>query len=57
MSKEGIKRYLAEQFRQLLENDEFLDALPGHLPPDEASQQRLPIVEDRMRQIADIQEG
>jgi hypothetical protein len=56
-SEEGIKRYLAEQFRRLLEKDEFLDALPGHLAPDEASQQRLPIVEDRMRQIADIQQG
>ena len=54
-SEEGVKRYLAEQFRRLLEKDEFLDALPGHLPPDEASQQRVPIVEDRMRQIADIQ--
>jgi hypothetical protein len=53
-SKEGIKRYLAEQFRQLLENDEFLDALPGHLPPDEASQRRVPMVEARMRQIADM---
>jgi hypothetical protein len=56
-SEEGIKRYLAEQFRRLLEKDEFLDALPGHLAPDEASQQRVPIVEDRMRQIADIQQG
>jgi len=56
-SEEGIKRYLAEQFRRLLEKDEFLDALAGHLPPDEASQQRLPIVEDRMRQIADTQQG
>ena len=54
-SEEGVKRYLAEQFKRLIENDEFLDALPGHLPPDEASQQRLPIVKDRMRQIADMQ--
>ena len=56
-SEEKIKRYLADQFKLLLEKDEFLDALPGHLPPDEASQQRLPIVENRMRQIADIQQG
>jgi predicted nucleotidyltransferase len=54
-SQEGIKQYLAEQFERLLANDEFLDALPGHLAPDEASQQRVPIVEDRMRQIADMQ--
>ena len=42
---------------RLLEKDEFLDALLGHLPPDEASQQRLPIVEARLRQITDIQQG
>lgn len=53
-SEEGIKRYLANQFKQLLENDEFLDALPGHLPPDQASQERVPILADRMRQIAEM---
>jgi predicted nucleotidyltransferase len=56
-TEEKIKRYLADQFKLILEKDEFLDALPGHLPPDEASQQRVLIVEDRMRQIADIQQG
>lgn len=54
-SDKEIKSYLADQFKQLLENDEFLDALPGHLPPDEASQRRIPIVEDRMRQIVEMQ--
>jgi len=41
--------------KQLLENDEFLDALPAHLPPDPASQQRVSIIEDRMRLIAEMQ--
>lgn len=54
-SDKEIKSYLADRFKQLLENDEFLDALPGHLPPDEASQRRIPIVEDRMRQIVEMQ--
>jgi len=54
-SQEGIKQYLAEQFKRLIANDEFLDALPGHLSPDEASQRRVTIVEARMRQIADMQ--
>ena len=53
-SDEEIKKYLADQFKQLLQNDEFLDALPGHLLPDQASQRRAPIVEDRMRQIAEM---
>ena len=54
-SDKEIKSYLADQFKQLLENDEFLDALPGHLPPDQASQRRIPIVEDRMTQIVEMQ--
>jgi hypothetical protein len=53
-SDEKIKSYLADHFKQLLENDEFLDALPAHLHPDQASQQRVSIIEDRMRLIAKI---
>jgi hypothetical protein len=53
-SDEKIKNYLADHCKQLLENDEFLDALPAHLPPDQASQQRVPIIEDRMRLIAEM---
>ena len=54
MSDDKIKRYLAGHFRQLLQNDEFLEALPAHLPPDSASQQRVLIIEDRMRTVAQI---
>lgn len=54
-SDDKIKKYLIEQFKQLLEDNEFLDALPGHLPPDEASQKRMPIIEDRMSQIVEMQ--
>jgi hypothetical protein len=51
-SNEKIKNYLADHCKQLLENNEFLDALPAHLPPDQASQQRVSIIEERMRLIA-----
>ena len=54
VSDEKIKNYLVDHCKQLLENDEFLDALPAHLPPDQASQQRVSIIEDRMRLIAEI---
>jgi len=53
-SNKKIKNYLADHCKQLLENDEFLDALPAHLPPDQASQQRVSIIEDRMRLIAEM---
>ncbi|WP_022663108.1 hypothetical protein [Paucidesulfovibrio longus] len=47
-----VRDYLAQSMGHLLANDDFLDALPGHLPGDAASQQRMPIIEERMREIA-----
>lgn len=37
-----LRAYLAAQFQHLLTDRSFVDALPGHLPPDGASQARLP---------------
>ena len=51
-STKNLRVYLAEQFRKLLNSRFFLEALPGHLPPDEASQQRLDKVMERMQAIA-----
>lgn len=47
-----VKDFLAAEFTILLTTRDFLDALPGHLPPDSASQKRVSIVVDRMRSIA-----
>jgi hypothetical protein len=49
-----IKRYLMNQFKGLLDNNEFIESLPGHLPPDEGSQGRVPILLERMTQIAAV---
>ena len=38
----ALQGYLSHQFSKLLQIPAFLQALPGHLPPDAASQQRLP---------------
>jgi hypothetical protein len=43
---------LSLQARGLLANPRFLDSLPGHLAPDQASQARLSIVLDRLRRLA-----
>lgn len=51
-SRDDLKSYLAHRFANLLEQERFLDALPGHLPPDAASQRRLPMIMNRIRQIA-----
>lgn len=46
-----LRKYLSDEFHSFLSNRDFLEALPGHLLPDAASQQRLGLVVDRMRQL------
>lgn len=48
----GLRAYLAGRLSQLLANAAFVNALPGHLPGDVASQERLPELEGKLRQIA-----
>lgn len=47
-----LKDYLAERCSTLLNERNFLDALPGHLPPDAASQARSALIIDRLKTIA-----
>jgi predicted nucleotidyltransferase len=54
---EALQGYLAEQFSALLADRRFLDALPGHLPGDVMSQSRLPDLEERMKQLANLADG
>jgi len=46
------RSYIAEQFRSLLANQAFNDALPGYLLPDPGSRRRLPILITRIIEIA-----
>jgi len=48
----AVRGYLATVFASLLADDDFLDALPSYLPPDPASQGRVPLLMQRMRAIA-----
>jgi hypothetical protein len=47
-----IRAYTANEWRALLLDTIFLDALSGHLPPDAASQARLPLLTERIKQLA-----
>jgi predicted nucleotidyltransferase len=47
-----LRKYLANEFRSLTGLAAFLDALPGHLPGDAASQARLPELLRRLRSLA-----
>jgi len=47
-----LRSYLAACWDSLLKTPAFLDALPGHLPGDAASQERLPDLLDKLRVLA-----
>jgi predicted nucleotidyltransferase len=51
-AEQELRRYLYKQFQSLLANRDFLEALPGHLLPDHASQRRASIVIERIQQFA-----
>jgi hypothetical protein len=51
LSPADLQEYLGDQFRDLLSNRDFLEALPGHLLPDAASQERFGLVIRRMKQL------
>lgn len=56
-SSSELRCYLAEEVTQLLNTKGFMDSMPGHLPPDSASQHRLPVVLERLIQIRDGKPG
>lgn len=48
-----LRTHLITRLAALLSNPAFVDALPGHLPGDAASQARVPLVMERIRAIAE----
>ena len=50
---ESVKKYLREEFGTMLDDRDFIDAIPGYLPGDAASQERLPTIVQRIEQIAE----
>ncbi len=49
-----LRDFVVTEFARLLAVGRFRDAIAAHLPPDEASQQRTPIVLSRLQAIAAI---
>jgi hypothetical protein len=47
-----LRAYLAIELSALLDAPRFLDALPGHLLPDAASQARIPSLLRRIGELA-----
>jgi hypothetical protein len=54
LSPPELRNDLAAQFVELLNTSAFLEVLPAFLPPDQASQQRLPDLLETLRGIVGL---
>lgn len=52
-SNRKLQAYIANHFTSWLQNKNFINALPGMLPPDLASQERLIWLTGRMKAVAE----
>ena len=55
-SPDVLRKYLSDWFSDLISEADFIQCLPGHVPPDSASQERVPILVETIQRIARTQE-
>jgi hypothetical protein len=48
-----LKGYISKTFTGLIGTEGFREAVAGHLPPDRASQERLPLLWQRLVDMAE----
>jgi len=48
----SVRGYIASEMRRLLDTRQFLEAIPGFLRPDAASQERQPLLQRRLNALA-----
>ncbi len=53
MSEQALEDELATRFDRLLEDQQFLDAVSGHMPTDEVSQSRVEKILNTIKKISD----
>jgi len=51
-ARADVRAYIAAEIRSLLDDRDFLEALPGFLLPDPASQARRRMLEGRLRTMS-----
>jgi hypothetical protein len=49
-----VRGYIAKEIKRLISISAFMDALPGHVPPDAASQERVATIISRLEEIASL---
>lgn len=47
-----LQAYFRQALRELLDDQGFFDALPGNIPGDQASQDRVPVIVERLETMA-----
>ena len=53
-AENAVRDYLANEIKKLISIRAFNDALPGHVPPDAASQERVGTIILRLTEIASL---
>jgi hypothetical protein len=53
-AENDVRGYLSEEIKRLLSIRAFTDALPGHVPPDAASQERVGTIISRLEEIGSL---
>jgi hypothetical protein len=53
-SEADLKEFIINTLKGFVDDDLFLEALPGHLLPDQASQGRRSIILERIKKIVDL---
>jgi hypothetical protein len=51
---QDVREFAASVLRRLFEQRDLDEAIAAHLPPDEASQQRAPLVAERLRRLTGL---
>lgn len=47
-----LVEFIQNKFQGMLNEEQFIEALPGYLPPDSASQERINLLKNRISQLA-----
>ena len=50
---DDVRAFIAAEIRDLLAHADFIEALPGFLLPDRASQARLPLLVERLKMLTE----
>ncbi len=54
VSDPSLRMFIQNQFNKMINNNQFIEALPGYLPPDTASQERIGLLKKRIDTLATL---